>query len=110
MTVTALPPEGGSFSSCWGSVTRAQPGPGGNVDRTVDVCVHRAARGADHGVLAGTSASRPAVVAGNTRPGRVHQHDSAGSFLRFPDENASELVPGRVEDALVQPGLCRSPV
>src|SRR4029079_17538166 len=103
--VTALPREGGSFSSCRSSLTRAQPGPACDIDRTIHVGVHWAARGADHGVLAGAGASRPAVVAGDACPGRVHQHDSAGSFLRFPDENASELVPGRVQDALVQPAL-----
>jgi hypothetical protein len=37
--VTALPPDGGSFSSCRGSVTRAQPGPGADVPGPVQVGV-----------------------------------------------------------------------
>lgn len=38
-SVTALPPEGDSFSSCRSSLIRAQPGPGVNIPGTVEVSV-----------------------------------------------------------------------
>ena len=60
--MTALPTEAGSFSSR-GGLTRAQPGPGGDVAGPVEVGVQLAVDGADDGVLPGSSASGPADVA-----------------------------------------------
>src|SRR5207247_9411099 len=79
--VTALPPGGGRFSGCRSDLTRAQPGPGSNVQRPVHVGVVRPAAGADHGVLPWALASVPAGVAGDARPGWVHEHyPPAGAF------------------------------
>src|SRR5215469_2266568 len=89
--VTALPPGGDSFSSCRCSPTRAQPGPGVDVPGPVHVGVVRAAVGTDHRVLPRALASLPAGVAGDARPGRVHQdHPPAGAFS-LAGEDAGEL-------------------
>ena len=61
-------PEGTGFSSREG-LTRAQPGPGCDVARPVDVGVHRAVGRADHGVRRGPDASAPAVVAADAGAG-----------------------------------------
>ena len=108
--VTALPPEGGSFSSRRRGLIRAQPGPGVDVPGPVDVGVDRARSGADHGVLPRSGAPRPAGVAVDARAGRVHQDHSPASFFRFAGEDARELGPACVEDRLVQPGLGRCAV
>ena len=64
--VTALPPGGGSFSGCRSDLTRAQPGPGSNVQRPVHVGVVRPAAGADHGVLPWALAFAPAGLRGRS--------------------------------------------
>ena len=104
-TVTALPPEGGSFSSCRSSLTRAQPGPGSNVPRRVHVGIHRAVNGADDGILLRAVASSSAAVAADAGPGRVHQFHPPASFCRFAGEDGGELRPARIQDRPVQPGL-----
>src|SRR5260370_41484103 len=103
--VTGLPPEGGSFSSCRGSLTRAQPGPGRDVACPVEVGVDHAVNGADDGLLLRARASAPAAVAADARPGRGHQHHAPASFCRFAGADAGELGPARVQDRPVQPGL-----
>jgi len=83
MPVTALTAEAASFSARLRGLTRAQPGPGSNVDRTVEVSVHCAAVAADYGVLLRALTSAPAPVAADARAGRIHEHDSPASLFRF---------------------------
>ena len=108
--VTALPPGGCRFSGCRSDLTRAQPGPGSNVQRPVHVGVVRPAAGADHGVLPWALASVPAGVAGDTRPGWVHEHYPPAGAFSLASEDACELRPARVEDRPVEPGLGCGPV
>ena len=81
--MTALPPEGGSFSSCRRSLTRAQPGPGEYVPCRIDVGVHRAVPWTDHGVLSRANTLLPALAAGDARPGWVNQVDRRPRFQPY---------------------------
>jgi hypothetical protein len=91
-------------------LTRAQPGPGGDVTRRVDVGVHTAMFGADHQVLPGSLAVRAAPVAISACVCWVHYHYLSASFFRFAGEDGRELCPAHVEDHFVQPGLGRRSV
>src|SRR5215469_1146122 len=102
-------PEGTGFSSR-GGLTRAQPGPGGDVACPVKVGVDLAVGGADHDVLLGAGASVSAVVAFDASADGVHEHHLPTSFFRFADENVGELRPARIQDRLVEPGFGTCPV
>ena len=108
--VTALAAVAASFSGCLHGLTRAQPGPGINVTRAVDVGVHHAVRRTDNCVLMRSAAPFPALVTIGAGVGRVHQDHASASFFRFADKDASELGPASVEDRLVQPGFGRCAV
>ena len=107
--VTALTAEAASFSGCT-SLTRAQSGPGVDVLGPVDVGVHRAVVGADHGVLLRAGASSPAQVAIDTRVSRVHEDHASPSFFHFGDEDVRELCPASVADRFIQAGFRGRPV
>ena len=106
--VTALPPEGASFSNCRGSLTRAQPGPGRDIQCSVRIRVDHAVNWTNDDILVRARASASAQVTADARPSRVHEHHSPASFRRFAGKDAGELRPARVKDRLVQPGLSAS--
>ena len=109
-SVTALTAEAASFSGRSRGLTRAQPGPGADVDRPVYVRVERAVFGADHGVLPGAGAFGAAPVAGDAGVPGVHKHDSPVSLFRFTREDVDELVPASVKDRFVQASFGCCPV
>ena len=73
-------PEGAGFSSR-GGLTRAQPGPGCDVARRVEVGVDLAVHGADHSLLPRPGALPAASVAFDTRSGGIHEHHLPAAFL-----------------------------
>src|SRR5215472_8630963 len=99
--VTAQMLDSTSFSSR-GGLTRAQPGPGGDVARRIEIGIHLAVRSADHGVLPGASAFPSAMLASDACAGGVYEHHAPASFFRFAGEDTHELCPIRVEDCFVQ--------
>ena len=99
-SVIAPPVETGSFSGDE-RLTRAQPGPGQDVARPINVGVVLAADGADHGVLPWPGASGPAGVAVDQR-WQGHEHDSPSGAFSLGDKDACELAPASVQDRPVQ--------
>src|SRR5215207_3329845 len=102
--VTALPTGAGSFSSR-GGLTRAQPGPGGDISGPVQVGVQGAVDGADDRVLPWSAAASPAGVAVDRGAAGMHEHDSPSGAFSLGGKDARELGPAGVQDRPVQPGL-----
>jgi hypothetical protein len=92
--VTALPAAAGSFSSREG-LTRAQPGPGGDVARPVVVGVPRSASRADDGVLPRPGAAGATGMAAGAGVVGVHEDDSPSGSFRI-----GRRLPARTGQAL----------
>src|SRR5918995_995349 len=91
--VTALPAGAGSFSSR-GGLTRAQPGPGGDVAGPIQVGVQGAVDRADDGVPARPGAAGPAGMAVDRGKSRVHEHDSPSGTFSLGCDVAARVLHG----------------
>jgi hypothetical protein len=99
--VTALTAYADGFSGRPDGLTRAQPGPGVNIPRPIDVGVQLPVHGTDHGVLSGAGASSPALVAADA--------GAAGHPLRAVTGHEHDLIKPAVRLEPWMPGLLPSP-